>query len=1510
MAQERMSELDSIVRRQYHRFPAETWELTRKALEDPEPYRLFQHIEVLIFTRRIDDVLRKNPEFRALLADMYGNRYDWLRDADLGTGRWENSRENAAESLAARAKESEKERADTDKKKRDLMIEKIVEGGDDVVRWAKVLGFENVAFPIDEIQAAATRMKTERANLGAEGGVAGYGVGEAREDIGGVDATACPDGPEGTYGPSSHMSMGKQLAAMPKEHKQPPPVPKAPAEGGAAPRNPFTTEWRHRDAPNGWTYPATFDPYYSSNQFIRRSTRYKLPYVGRIEDDDDEEESDDAVLETEETEDDEALEAEAERDSQTHPATAPTGLAAMITTTRLKPVGVSSRTKSRSEALKRKTRRPKEQIRVRRNITTVSTLRQHSPPVLPFFKTKRRTDSQHGPTTGESAAGPSITITSPTDQTRPFDQFEQETETSALAPALGDNRIYTPPRDETLLSPQSTDETTDEDDVDMVDADSEDDVEDVEGEDEDDAVEIMLEEGHGQDWLIEWLKRDRSTSEEDLRMIPYHGWRVHSPKVQLILIKNFLADEDMDRTMDWERKFAEIGEFLQYCLRREGVTSRDWYVDLCECIGMLHMHWMFEQYHYGDKKLVVDFPAYSGVSTRLPPLLDGRDLIVTKRPKDPVRPRYLLHRVPESVQDVDYQIPGPLLRTMFMTWFRQDGNLVWSADPNGPMPGSGQRGEVFQYQPDFNMALTEDLWFVHCMDAGPETTATGLRGEANFYLLNSEYVPGEVRESEVGGRTHKAQIYYPEGEAQQRFARYRGAKRAALQQCLSHFDAVENVAIQSPFRKLVLPLTRRQKQHAREVAGINIVYKPHAVKTLPKGAQADDPLGLVYWFQKMRENHGERADAVRGETEEAHRGAVGDLDTVLLPHSFLGPITPFNFLKESERRLVARHTLLVNLRDRVRRAYGRNPRQMLEGVVENMDRGRRGEASWNMRDELTAHRERHGRYLEMNDMELYWVDFVCGPSTNAKAQREALPNLGRPFEVFTARVQTLLDEPSRECLFGLKENKVGLQQVTMALNASLRQGDYVFTEDMVNKYSWVLADHGRLGYERAETGEVRISRPECPWHPENRMNWPRDDDHWDPATDPWTAANVPSPDHTWDWETAFANVEKVNATRRATKRMLWSVAYRVGIELDALAAKLAGVDDTLSRTAKWEARAAQLEDLAASWRQRFDRPAVGDGDGNGNENENGDGKVARRPVSYISVVKAGYPGRWKKKMTEEQAVEIVRRGIIDELSAGASTLWPSRPRFSRVGGRDVMTLHRERVWEWARPAVVGPKKRFFSVNRWPVHLQSETTQTEIRTSAIRAKAERKAEEAQITAEMARVEARARPTAEEVRKAQLARSLSVPFHEANDPRTQFFPGHTEYWEGDTPLQKKVLEAHVQRVIDEELGPNDGKAPRGTGWFGLGRAQASSSSGGGGGSGDAFAFPDVVPDVVPRSVPARAGLSLGRQTAVSDGMPSIVPRVIERREPLLSPRYPPDQQPQRREPQRRVRFEDPE
>ncbi|KAK1990640.1 hypothetical protein LX36DRAFT_620436, partial [Colletotrichum falcatum] len=1120
---------------------------------------------------------------------------------------------------------------------------------------------------------------------------------------------------------------------------------------------------------------------------------------------------------------------------------------------------------------------------------------------LPQYSVNTQGRSRHEGTTAVST-GPAITITLPEEHTIPLDQTQQETSltTSILATPPEGGRVYTPFQGQIPLSPLPPDpagRTFEEEDVDMVDVGPEN--ADAEVDDED----KIIEETYGGGWLMNWLKRDPATKPEDLGMMDYHGWRIESPKAQLLRIKNFLADEDVDRTIDWERKFAEIGEFLQHCLGMDGVTGKDWYVDLSHCIDMLHMHQVFEKYHYNEeRKLVVDFPRYSGVSTRLPPLPDGRDIIVAaKRPEDPVRPRYLLHRVPESVQDVDYQIPGPLLRTMFMTWFRQDGNLVWAADPNGPTPGSGQRGEVFKYRPDFNMALTEDAWFAKCMDGGPEATSGALCGEANFYLLHNEYVAGEVRQLEDRDGTHALQTFYPEGEAQQRFARYRGAKRAALQQCLSHFDGVENVAIQSPFRKLVLPLTRRQRERAEAKAGADIVYKPLAIKAPPKDAKLD-PLGLAYWHAKLREGHAARADSIREKVVASHRRQVKKDDTVLLPHNFLGPVTPFYLLRESEQQLVARHALLATLRDRAKRACARNPRQMLEGVVENMERGLMNKMSWNMTEDLVAHRQRHDGPLDMNNRELYWVDFVCGPSTNVKMQREALPRLGRAFEVFAARVQALLDEPSQECLFAVQKRSVSLQQVTLALNASLRHGDYVFSEDTVNTYSRVLADHGRLGYERTETGEVKISRPECTWHPEHRMNWPVDDDDWNPTTNPWTEANVPTPEHTWDWETAFANVDKVDATRRATKRMLWSAAYRAGVELRALSQRLADLERHLSsEPAEWSRRAEQLQALAGEWQSEFARA----------DDERGGGA---RPASYASVVKAGHPGRWREGMTEERAVEVVRRGMIDELSAGDSTLWPSRPRFGRgADGKDIMTLHRERVWAWAAPETAGGrKKRFFSMNRWPVHLQSGETQAAIRASLADEEAGRDRQREEEKAEMAKAEARARPTREELQREEAARSLSVPYHEANDAQTQFFPGHGEYWEGDTPLQKSVIKAHVQRVVQEELGPDEGRAPRKTGQLGGGRAKASSSSSSGGGGGDVFGLPDVEPGVVPRSVPAGSAASTTGQMAaggaVLDRLPRPTtppPRPTERRRPVLSPRYPPGQ-----EAQRRVRFEDEE
>ncbi|KAK1672286.1 hypothetical protein BDP55DRAFT_750696 [Colletotrichum godetiae] len=287
MAQARMPELADMVRRQYHRFPSDTWEATRLALENPEPHRLFEHIETLISTRKIDAILQNNADFRGLMASLYGQRYEWLRDVDLGAARWGLRQEEGVEDLVAQAKTAEENRQKSEDQKRDLMLRKIVEGGGDLDRWLKVLGFEGVSFSRAEIEAVAAKMRTESGSVEGEGRP-GYGVGEGREGIGGPNPTACLDGPEGTYGPSTFEGQSSLLTE--EEPVQPEMVPRAPTEGGEAPRNPFTTEWRARDNPGDWKWPQVFDPYFTSNQFIRRSKNYKRPARSLPVDDKDEEE--------------------------------------------------------------------------------------------------------------------------------------------------------------------------------------------------------------------------------------------------------------------------------------------------------------------------------------------------------------------------------------------------------------------------------------------------------------------------------------------------------------------------------------------------------------------------------------------------------------------------------------------------------------------------------------------------------------------------------------------------------------------------------------------------------------------------------------------------------------------------------------------------------------------------------------------------------------------------------------------------------------------------------------------------------------------------------------------------------------------------------------------------------------------------------------------------------------------------------------------------------------------
>ncbi|KAI8686904.1 hypothetical protein NCS56_00262400 [Fusarium sp. Ph1] len=96
---------------------------------------------------------------------------------------------------------------------------------------------------------------------------------------------------------------------------------------------------------------------------------------------------------------------------------------------------------------------------------------------------------------------------------------------------------------------------------------------------------IRSQEEYNSGWLRNFAG-DRSAPLPDFNLYPYKGWKIEPPQVLLSRAKNFLADEDVNRAIDWDRKFAELAEYFSYLLHNW--KGERWGADLHECIDMLH----------------------------------------------------------------------------------------------------------------------------------------------------------------------------------------------------------------------------------------------------------------------------------------------------------------------------------------------------------------------------------------------------------------------------------------------------------------------------------------------------------------------------------------------------------------------------------------------------------------------------------------------------------------------------------------------------------------------------------------------------------------------------------------------------------------------------------------------------------------------------------------------------------------------------------------------------------
>ncbi|EEY21088.1 predicted protein [Verticillium alfalfae VaMs.102] len=900
---------------------------------------------------------------------------------------------------------------------------------------------------------------------------------------------------------------------------------------------------------------------------------------------------------------------------------------------------------------------------------------------------------------------------------------------------------------------------------------------------------------YDENWLKNWLIHNDMATPDDLKMFSYGGWRIHSPKITLIRIKNFLADEDLDRTLLWTSQRGEILLYLQH-LQENVYDGQDWGYDLNEVISMLQTHWVYEQHHYDEPELILSFePVEHPKRLQAPPNAPIIIMTDSEEQTEPVKPRYLQHRVPKSVHDVDFQIPGPLLRTRFLTWFREDLTRLWHFDdPERPLIGgigSGARGDSmfeYGYNPDFNSAEVADDRFVKCISLGTSETARTLREESNFYLAHKDFIVG------------KEGALWPTGHAVRRFADFRGAKRAALQQCIEHFGIVDGDVDAAD-------------------AGAE-----HFRRARPAYALAREGA--------MLRNHEERARNVIPSMQQGHaKRFAADKLSVLPSWNFMGPFNP---------TLVPRHidikhaqaTRFRNMITQVEIANRRAPRKLLDDISENFRLGCEvGKPAQDVLDELDRQKKdlpAGEEYRPISPDDHHWMRFVVGPSTNDLLMEEIGDNFEDwRFELFNERLQILLNDPYNDALLARAGQHRTSEQICHEINgfaATNPLQEALYSKEEAEEYCDYLVSTGRLSQSRSGKGKsILFGRPELPYHPELRINFYVPPIHVNPLFPSRPEQELPAPEAPLlDWNAALvaalpliasfidasgpSHEERVSLAYRTLAYRLgsWTVILESEVEAAYAELKAQGADQGFSIPV--DRYRVQIDDLHGIWRQEVTSQLDEVG-----------------AVSYASVARAADPGAahdwqdWASGTWHPEAIEAVRTGLIKELSEGDNMLWPVRPRWEGEPGKETMTLAREDIWDFGREGVRGrnkQKKQFFSLDKWPLHLQSEATQRKNRASGPSPSpppydendmGKGKGKESTTRGVKASVtlenETAVQTGVQDTEPAVVNTSedgLGLELHLTADPKRQFVADVSGYRKGDTPRQKAAVD---EAILDE-------------------------------------------------------------------------------------------------------------
>ncbi|KAJ4862368.1 hypothetical protein T069G_03322 [Trichoderma breve] len=559
-----------------------------------------------------------------------------------------------------------------------------------------------------------------------------------------------------------------------------------------------------------------------------------------------------------------------------------------------------------------------------------------------------------------------------------------------------------------------------------------------------------------------------SLTPSDLQLQPYKGWYIEGPRIQLSRAKNFLADEDTDRTVDWQRKFAELKEYFGYL--SSIWQGEDWIYDLEEAINMLRVHQIFENYYYGKLELIVDPPTdlLPEQSKRLPQI-PGSNIAFrggSGVQRDVSGPRRLLHADVTSVHDRQYEMPADVLRRDYLEPYRSDSEKFWAASPFAATTVPA------------NLAACENKTYEECIKGGIVKTARFLASKDDIHP------PHQSHDSALEVNR----------EALEAFAQFRGGKRAALQQCLNIFTHNENLKMCKTKQVLTLPDPPVEKK-----LDMGIIY-PHKMYAEAPVKESRDPWAYTrayQWFKKEEQRWAEwtREHAIK-EAYDHKRWRRSDNPIMELPGNWKGPVLPdlmdrdmsrtYKFLRRCQKILQG-----------LKRAKNRAPRDFIIGVLEAVNTGLAAEP---ITKEMYLRFSEHE--LETTDSgvtfaianlrptEAAWLEYICQPSRNRPLELEE--SLGKRGEIMMSRVTQMMQDIDPFSLFRDTEPKT-MEKFLKELNATCGGAvkRYEFTEKDVKQLAPKLRDLRIIKlYKNEVTGEWMFGRPETEFHPEDLVRWP------------------------------------------------------------------------------------------------------------------------------------------------------------------------------------------------------------------------------------------------------------------------------------------------------------------------------------------------------------------------------------------------------------------------------------